>query len=471
MGAFGAVERLSGLDASYLYTESPSLHMHTLKISILDVSEVPGGYSFERVKEVLAEHLHLLPPFRRRFVPVPLSLHHPVWVEDAGFDIDNHVRRTTAPAPGGPRELDAVISDIASTPLDRSRPLWEVWVVEGLEDGQVGFVGKIHHTAADGVAASALLANVMRLEPGELHPDPPSRPWWPQPIPGARRLVLDALRDLVLMLVRLPALIYETAKKVRRVVQVRREADTDDLPPGAFAGPRTSFNQGLTPRRAFGSITLPLEEFKQVKTAFGVTINDVVLTVVAGSVREYLIGRGESHETPLVAAVPVSSDAPGTVRLLGNKVSNMFTALRTDIDDPVERLLATSRVTSTAKDLQNALGVETMEQWVEYTPPKPYAWLWHRFVPRLKRPPINCIVSNVPGPKQPLYIAGARMTGLFSVGPILEGVGLNVTVWSYLDNMNFSAICCPDTLPDVHAITEGLRHALDDLVKAAAAQP
>jgi diacylglycerol O-acyltransferase len=461
------VDRLSGLDASYLYTESPALHMHTLKISILDVSDVPGGYSFERVKEVLAAHLHLLPPFRRRIVPVPYGLNHPVWIEDEHFDIDQHVRLTRAEAPGGQRQLDAVISRIASTPLDRARPLWEITVVEGLEDGHVAFVAKLHHTAADGVAASALLANVMRLEPGELEPDPPTTLWRPEPVPGKRQLILDALRDLVTTLLRLPGLICRTARNVRRMVLVRREADSDDLPPGAFAGPRTSFNEALTPARSYGSIILPLEDFKLVKTAFGCTINDVVLTLVASSVREYLASRGEPHDEPLVAAVPVSSEAPGTVRLLGNKVSNMFTALRVDIDDPVERLHATSRVTSTAKDLQNALGVETMEQWVEYSPPKPYAWIWHRFVPRLKRPPINAIVSNVPGPKQPLYIAGGKMTGLFSVGPILEGVGLNVTVWSYLDGMNFSAICCPDTLPDVHAITEGLRHALDELVKLA----
>jgi diacylglycerol O-acyltransferase len=461
------VERLSGLDASYLYTESPALHMHTLKIGILDVREVPGGYSFERVKEVLAAHLHLLPPFRRRVIPVPFGLNHPVWIEDERFDIDHHVRLTRVGPPGGQRELDEVISQIASTPLDRDRPLWEVWVVEDLDDGHVAFVAKLHHTAADGVAASAMLANIMRLEPGDLEPEPPVVPWRPEPVPGRRELVLAAVRDLVVSLLRLPALIYRTARNVRRMVLVRREADDDDLPPGAFAGPRTSFNQGLTARRAFGSITLPLEDFRRVKSAFGCTINDVVLTVVAGSVREYLEDRGEPHDEPLVAAVPVSSEAPGTVRLLGNKVSNMFTSLRIDIDDPVERLHTISRVTSTAKDLQNALGVETMEQWVEYSPPKPYAWIWHRFVPRLKRPPINAIVSNVPGPKQPFYIAGARMTGLFSVGPILEGVGLNVTVWSYLDNMNFSALGCPDTLPDIHCITEGLRHALDELVKAA----
>jgi diacylglycerol O-acyltransferase len=455
---------MSGLDATYLYTETPSLHMHTLKIGVLDVSQVPGGYSFERFKEVLGDHLHLLPPFRRRYVPVPFKLHHPVWVEDEGFDLSNHVRRRMCAAPGGGRELDAAISEIASTPLRSDRPLWEVWVVEGLTDGQVAFVTKLHHTAADGVAANALLANIMATSPDQLEPPPPEQPWRPEPVPSEATLVRDALVDRAKALAGLPKLVASTVRGGRRAKALRGAAS--DRPPSAFGGPRTSFNGPLTPRRTFASITMPLADFRLVKSAFDCSINDVVLAVVAGSLRRYLADRGEPHDQPLVAAVPVSSDKPDTVRLLGNKVSNLFTALRVDIADPVERLGTMSRITSTAKELQNALGVDTMEQWVEYAPPQPYALAWRRVVPRLKRPPINCIVSNVPGPRTPFYIAGAKMTRMQSVGPIMEGVGLNVTVWSYLDDMNFSAISCPELIPDLPAVTGGLHDALAELAKA-----
>lgn len=455
---------MSGLDATYLYTETPSLHMHTLKIGVLDVAQVPGGYSFERFKEVLGDRLHLLPPFRRRYVPVPFQLNHPVWVEDERFQLSNHVRRRVCDAPGGVRELDAAISDIASTPLRPDRPLWEVWVVEGLEGGQVGFVTKLHHTAADGVAANALLANIMVTSPDQLEPPPPDRPWGPEPLPSTATLVRDALVDRAKGLRRLPKLVASTVRGGRRAKELRRTAA--DPPPGAFGGPRTSFNGPLTPRRTFATISLPLADFRLAKSAFDCSINDVVLAIVAGALRRYLADRGEPHDEPLVAAVPVSSDKPDTVRLLGNKVSNLFTSLRVDIADPVERLRTMSRITSTAKELQNALGVDTMEQWVEYAPPQPYALAWRRVVPRLKRPPINCIVSNVPGPRTPFYIAGAKMTRMQSVGPIMEGVGLNVTVWSYLDDMNFSAISCPELIGDLHAVTDGLHDALAELIKA-----
>jgi WS/DGAT/MGAT family acyltransferase len=460
---------MSGLDASFLYTETRSLHMHTLKIGVLDVSDVPGGYSFERFKQVFEDRMDLLPPFRRRVVTVPGNLHHPVWIEDPDFDLWNHVRLAEADAPGGSREFDAVISRIASTPLDHSRPLWETWVVEGLADGRIGFVTKIHHSVADGVAAAALLANVMSTSIGDTEPPPTSGPpWIPDPVPRKRTLVRQALSDHIGQVARLPSLLGRTVGALRRKAKVKKARTDDELPPGVFAGPRTSFNGPLTPNRSFASITLPLADFKTVRAAFDCTVNDVVLTIVAGSLRAYLEGRGEHYDEPLVTAVPLSSDKPDVVRLWGNRTSNMFTALRTDIVDPVERLQAISRVTRTAKQFQNALGVDMMQDWVDYTPPAPYAWVWRRIVPRLKRPPINCIVSNVPGPREPLFIAGGRMTGLYSVGPIMEGVGLNVTVWSYLENMNCSAISCPELLPDLHAVTDGMGDALDELVSAAA---
>ncbi|MBV8693292.1 MAG: wax ester/triacylglycerol synthase family O-acyltransferase, partial [Actinobacteria bacterium] len=197
------MQRLSGFDAGFLYMETPTLHMHTLKISVLDPSTIPGGYTFDRVKEVLGERIHLLPPFRRRLAEVPLGMHHPVWIEDPDFDLDYHVRRVEAPAPGTMRELSAICSDIASRQLDRRRPLWEITVVEGLEHGHLGFVAKIHHCAADGVAAAAMLASVLDTSP-DAPPVTPA-PWHPDPVPSQRQLLTGALLAWIKAILNLPA--------------------------------------------------------------------------------------------------------------------------------------------------------------------------------------------------------------------------------------------------------------------------
>jgi diacylglycerol O-acyltransferase len=464
------MERVSGLDASFLYNETPTLHMHTLKFAVLDVSSLPGGYDFSRFRAELEPRLHLLPPFRRRVVEVPGRLHHPVWVEDPNFDLDHHLRRVGVPPPGDPRSVDDVIADIASWPLDRRRPLWEIWVLEGLEGGKVGFLAKIHHAVADGVAAAELLANVMTVgqEPSE---PPPGDGWRGEPLPGRWHLLVAALFDLVRTLAAVPALLKRTVVGIRRAGRHRKIVDADAAPPVPLLHtPKTPFNGALTAQRSFATTTVSLEDVKRVKSAFDVTVNDVVLAMVGASLRGYLDRRGALPDRPLVAGVPVATPAPGDEgpRLSGNRVSNLFTSLRTDVVDPVERLRAISAVTRSAKEIHELMGTETLAQWMEVTPPGPFAGVM-RLYSRLRladrhRPPINLVVSNVPGPRQPLYIAGARLDGIWSVGPILEGVGLNVTVWSYLDNLNVGVIACRDQVRDPHEITDGMGTALDELL-------
>jgi diacylglycerol O-acyltransferase len=476
------VERLSGIDAGFLYMETPTLHMHTLKISIVDPATVPGGYSFALVGEVLGERLHLLPPFRRRLVEVPGGLHHPLWVEDPDFDLAHHLHRAEIAAPGGLREFGDLISDIASRQLDRHYPLWELWVVEGLEHGHIGFVAKIHHAAADGVAAAAMLANVLQAEadPGGRPEDeadpgpvaPPSQPWRPEPIPTGTERLVDAARDLLRNIASLPGLLRRTAAGLAAVL--RRQRSGALSPPLPFSTPRTSFNRALTPNRWFAMAALPLEEVKAVRRALDVTMNDVVLALCAGALRRYLDERGELPERPLLAGVPVSTGrVDDEQRLVGNRVSNLFTSLRTDIADPVERLRAIHDVTQAAKEVQNALGAEMLVEWSEVTPPRIFS-AWMRLYSRLKladrhRPPINLVISNVPGPRQPLHIAGGRLLDIYSMGPILEGIGLNITVWSYVDRLGFGLVACRETMPDLWDLADHLHDALAELRKAAQA--
>src|SRR5262249_24050370 len=407
------VERLTGIDASFLYMETPTPHMHTIKVAVLEPAP-DVDYSIERVKADLRERLHLLPPFRRRVIEVPLGLHHPLWIEDPAFDLDRHVRRAVVPSPGGSRELDRVISEIASVPLDRRRPLWELWLLEGLAGGRVAAVGKIHHAVADGVAVAGLLANVMAPDlSGLAEPEREAR-WMPEAVPSRARLLRDALRDHGGQVRRLPALARRTLHNVRAASRWRHAAAvTPPLPLRDV--PPTSFNGSLTARRTFVSTALPLDQIGLVRRAFGVTLNDVLLALVAGTLRACLEAQ----------------------RLRGNRLSNIFTSLCTDVADPVDRLHAIHDVTTSAKTLHDVLGADLFEAWMQYAPPKLSSWWMHLYarlhVVNHHRPPVNVIVSCVPGPRAELGWPGGTLEAIYSVGPIIEGTALNFTAWSYAD--------------------------------------
>lgn len=466
------MQRLTGLDAGFLYMETPTLHMHTLKVAVLDPA--PGTpLTFEQIRDEIRRHLPLLPSFRRRLVRVPFAFHHPLWVEDPDFDLDYHVRRVVLPSPGTRRQLDEAIGDIAGVQLDRTRPLWRMHVFEGLEGGRLAVLAKIHHAVADGMAASALLANVMTTASDAEQP-PIVDTWQPEAIPAPSTLLWDAFRDHVRQLFGLPRLLVRTLANLLSVVRHRRRSDVS-TPVPILSTPRTAFNTALTPRRSFASTSLPIDAVKEVKSAFGVTMNDVVLAVAAGALRTFLADGSRLPLRPLVAGVPVASDVAADIRLHGNRVSNMFTSLATDVDDPVERLRRIHEVTSEAKTLQRLLGVATFEDWVQYTPPGVYAWFMDQYSQRRvadRHPPaINLVVSSVPGPSEPLYAAGAPLREIYSVGPILEGIGLNITVWSYLDRLYVGALGCRDTLPDLHRITEAMGPALGELVRAGSQAP
>lgn len=460
------MRRLSGVDANLLYMETPTAHMHTIKIAVLEPA--PGRrFTLENTRRELSRRLPLLPPFCRRLVEVPFGLHHPLWL-DVEPDIEHHLRWTTAPAPGGPRQLDEVIAEIASVPLDRSRPLWEVHMVDGLAGGHVAAVAKIHHAAADGVAVATLLANVMDVAPSAASTAGGPRPRT-EPAPSASRLVRDALTEHGGQLRELPRLMRRTAVNLRAVA--RRRAELDPPPPMPIRDtPRALFNGALTARRAFARVSLPLDDVRTVRSVLGGTVNDIVLAVVAGSLRRYLLARDALPSRPLLAEVPAATDAPGQPRTSGNELSNIFTSLCTDIDDPVDRLHAIHRTAIGAKELHGLLGAEMYQEWSRYAPPRAFAGLV-RLYSRLRladrhRPPVNVIVSSVPGPRQPLSWPGGRLADLFSVGPLIEGAGLNVTAWSYVDRLNFGILSCPDRLADPHELAEGIEESLLELLAA-----
>lgn len=456
------MQRLTGVDASFLYMESPRLPMHTLKLAVVDVAEVHGGYRFERVGEVLAAHLHLLPALRRRVLAVPLGLHHPVSFDDPAFRVDAHIERVVLPAGAGDAELDAFVAQVAERPLDRQRPLWRMWAIEGLHgpDGRprVAFLVKMHHAIADGLASEKMARVAMRAPPGPLplgDGAPPPRRW---------ALLLAALRDHLRQRATLPRVLLATLRGGLRAWRARRATAAA---PRLFSAPRTLFNRAFGPRRCFARLELPLTAFRRLTDAYGCTINDAVLAVVAGALRAYLLERGEAPRFPLIASVPASTEHDADDPPVGNNVSSLYTSLRVDLADPRQRLEATRRATDAAKAKHAALGPHMLADWLEFSRRAPHAWLWKWLLPRLARPPLHLVVSNVPGPRAPLALGGARLVHLSSVGPLLEGVGLNITVWSYLDAMTFSVLSSPDNVPDLPRLVARLRGALDELVAAA----
>lgn len=459
--------RMTGLDASFLYMESPRLPMHTLKFGVLDLGGVPGGLRFDRVLEVLRAHLHLLPRLRERPLPVPFGVHHPLWVLDPTFDLAAHVHRVTLPAPGGDLELDALVARVAAEPLARDRPLWGLWIVEGVQlpdsaGPHVGFILKLHHAVADGVASVELLLRAMQA----LVVDGAERAA-PASLPGRGALVRRALGEHLRQLVGLPALIGHSVRAGLRARRLLRGAAV--RPPALFSGRRTVFNGVVSPRRSFTRAELALPQVRRVKDRLGCTVNDVVLAVVAGALRAYLQARGEPTDEPLIASIPASTrddDEPGPD---GNQVASLYTRLHVEIADPIARLRAIQRCTTAAKQLHRTVGGDLLARWLEFTREAPHRLLWHHLLPRLARPPVHLVVSNVPGPAAPLLVEGARLVRLASVGPLLEGVGLNVTVWSYLDTLCFSVLACAEAVPDLPALAVELRAAIEPLDAATAA--
>ena len=459
------MRRMEGVDAGYLYMETPSMHMHTLKIAVIEPDE---PFTHERFAEELVGRLNRLPPLQRRVLPVPFALNHPLWIADREIDLARHIVPHRLPSPGGMAELEAKIGEIAGTPLDRSRPLWEMHVCEGMPDNQVAVVVKMHHALADGVAANALLGNVTDQPPADGVVDPGATPAL-EPTPSRLRQVRLALVDAIRQSLTLPALLWRTGLAVKALVAHKRQSEVD-VPRPVLDVPRTSVNGPLTPRRTFATCTLPMAELKQVRQTHGVTLNDVVLAVVSGALRRWLESRGEQPAASLVAGVPVGTDDPaGPVRLGGNRVSNLFTSLATDVDDPVERLRTISRTATEAKTVQRTLGPTMLIDWVQFTPPAPFTAVLRRYsaagTAARHSPPFNVIVSNVRGPAEPVTIAGAALRDLYSVGPILEGIGLNITAWSYVDRLNVSLLSCPDLISDLAPIVEQLRPALDELLE------
>ena len=464
------MQRLTGMDASFLYLETATNHMHVAATAIFDPSTVPGGYSFEKVRDLVESRLHLLPPFRRRLLNIPFELHHPLWIEDPDFDLEYHVRRAALPAPGGEAELAEFAEQVMARPLDRDRPLWEMYVVEGLEHGHIATITKTHHAAIDGVSGAELTVNLLDLSADAPPTPPPDVPWKPDRIPSDLELFTYALNSLS----RSPVRGFKAARRtVETALNLRRRNRSAGVqaPPAPFSAPRTPLNVAISPHRRFAFTEVSLDDVKMVKNALGGTVNDMVLAMCSGALRGYLDGKGVHPDRSLLAMIPISVRTDDEKGTMGNRVSSMFVSLATDIDDPVKRLHAITEGTRNAKEQEKAIDAGTLaSDWVEFAAPA-LAARAARLLSRMQGggrigPMSNVTVSNVPGPSFPLYSAGARMVAMYPMGPIIDSSALNITVMSYMGSMYFGLMACREAVPEVWDIARGINAALDELKKA-----
>lgn len=458
------MRRLSGLDTAFLTSETKQWPAHVACITIFDPAEIEGGFSVDVLKRSFASRLNELPPLRWRVVETQFGLSAPHWIEDPEFDLDWHIRRMAVPAPGGREELAATATDIYRHRLDRRRPLWELWVLDGLADGHVGLFWKIHHACIDGMAGAGMQEMMFDADPDWRPPDEIEDDGWrPEKYPSAAAIAvsslpavarsnLRAVKEVVAMVPRLPDLIRSSGAA---------------MPQGV---PRTRFNGPVGQRRAWSYTTVSLSEMKTVKNAFGVKLNDVYVAMVSGALKRYLADRGELPTESLVASIPVSARPDGSGGT-GNMISGMTASLATDLDDPGSRLKAIHESTSASKEMQEAMGAEMMMSMAEVPPPAMMA-LAARFYGKtqlVKRMPpmFNVVVSNVPGPREPLYNQGAPIQAFQSMGIVYDGAGLFIGAMSYMDQMDIGILSSADMLDEPFELADNIAEELAALLAVA----
>jgi diacylglycerol O-acyltransferase / wax synthase len=469
------IEQLGGLDATFLYCETATMHLHVCGLLVLDTSTMPDGYSFEKIRTMLVDRMPRIPAGRRRLANVPLGVSRPFWIEDPDLDVDRHLHRVGVPPPGDDRALASLTGEIASRPLRRDRPLWEIWVVEGLPDDRVALIVKMHHSTIDGVSGANMLGEIFDLAPNRGRM-PPKEIRQANPEPSQLELFGRGLGSHLSSPWDLVRLVPSTTAHLTSTLWRLGRQNRHDLATAApFTAPRTLFNATITGRRSVAFSAVDLAEVKRIKAATGVTVNDVVTALIGGALRRYLDDRGELPERPLLAAAPVSVHDEADSHAGTTKLSVMFSNLATDVRDPVERLKRVAASNARSKEINKMVGADTLMRWAEHFWLNAFglgARLYSSLHVADHHPVVhNLILSNVFGPPVPLYLAGARLVGLYPLGPITDGAGLNVTVVSQEDRIGFGFMSCPDLLPDVWDLAEAVSEDLAELSASVFPQP
>jgi diacylglycerol O-acyltransferase / wax synthase len=473
------MQQLTGLDAAFLALETANSTGHVGGICILDPSGISVPLTLARLTEVLAARMPLVPVLRRKLLTVPLGLDQPYWVDDPNFDIEYHIREIALPRPGSDTQLTEQVARLHARPLDRSKPLWEIYLITGLARRRAAVYTKIHHSAIDGASGAELLTILLDLTPdGRELPAP--EPFVPAKPPGYAALTALAAARLAWKpvqtvrftneLVRvLPTLAPALSNLVGGLLGLNR-GDGEVIPTASGRAPATPFNRPITAHRRLALRSVDLDSVKAVKNAFGVSVNDVVMAMCAGALRHWLAGRDALPDIPLISMIPVSVRDPASKAAMGNKVSAMLAALPTNVDDPAERVAVVHAATKIAKAQHAAIPQGLVDQVSEFSPPALTAraarvvfatGVLHRL------PPFNLCISNVPGPNVPVYLCGAKLLAHYPVSVITDGQGLNITLVGYMGRLHFGLVSCRELVPDLDALADYLVAELAVLMKAA----
>ncbi|MEJ9080725.1 wax ester/triacylglycerol synthase family O-acyltransferase [Gordonia malaquae] len=464
------MERLSGLDASFLYLETPSQVMNVAAILQLDPSTVVGGYSFDKMRNEMARRVTAMPSLRRKLADSLTNVDHPVWIEDDDFRIERHVHRIAVPSPGRVQELAQMCGHLIGQVLDRKKPLWDLWVLEGMEDGKIAVMLRMHHAGVDGATVADILGELATLtpEPPELDVEKMARTAGPasrrdMAVGGAVNYFLQRPVAALKLIPKTIPVPFEWIRKVR----------SGEGMPAPFLAPRTRFNAPLSPRRSIALTQLPLDDVKKVKDHFGVKMNDVVLAMAGGALREYLAAHDELPTDPLVGMVPVSvrgAEEKDLVETGTNKVTGMFTRLPSDVEDPLERLREAGVYATIAKQHLQDIDANILRGFAEFAPGNSMGALMRLYGDRrlsaLHPPVFTAIVSNVAGPAFDMYMLGGRVESVYPLAPIFHGLGLNMTVFSSAGKLNVGLLTCSDIAPDISTMTQAFHDQLDLLLAA-----
>ena len=473
------MQQLTGLDAAFLAMETSAVFGHVGSVCVLDPSTSPEPLTLERLQRVISSRLHLVPPFRRRLAEVPFGFDQPYWIEDPDFDIEFHVRELSLPAPGDDKQLADQMARLHARPLDRRRPLWELYLVTGLSGGRAAVYTKVHHAAIDGVSGNDILAAVLDLTPeGRDVGDVPA--WKGDRAPGPVPLLARSLVSLAGHPVRAARLTAGLLSYTPHLLRNRpavpvldrwlpRRGSSTVLSQSGLRAPRTPFNRPITPHRRWAFRTVPIADVKAVKNAAGATVNDVVMALCSGALRRWLQDHDALPDVPLVAAVPVSVRTEEQQGQGGNRVSTMTTAIPTHVEDPAERLALCHEAMRAAKEQHGALPANLLADVTQFAMPA-LAGQAARMAARLRLvewlSPFNLIISNVPGPNVRLYYAGAELLAYYPLSAIADGQGLNITVMSLGEGMHFGLVACRELVPDLDRLAGYLVDELEALTQA-----
>jgi WS/DGAT/MGAT family acyltransferase len=460
-------DRLSGLDSSFLHLERDATHMHVAGCMVFD-GQAPA---YEDLVAEILGRLHLIPRYRQRLAFVPFQQGRPVWVDDPHFNIHFHVRHTALPRPGGEEELKRLAGRVFSQALDRSRPLWELWLVEGLDDDRFALLSKAHHALVDGVSGVDIATVLFDTSPEPMPVAPAESEWVPRPLPTDAQLIADALLERATVPTEIVRGIRAALRGPR---QVAEKLGTALVGVGAMAwagvraAPPSPFNVRVGPHRRFTWVHSDLGEFKAVKNALGGTVNDVVLAVVAGALGRFMRLHGHTtDDLELKAMVPVSVRADVERGALGNRVAAMWAPLPVGMTDPVQRLLRIRRAMDGIKDSGQAVGAQVITRLSGFAPPTIMAQA-ARLQARQRL--FNVVVTNIPGPQLPLYVLGRELDAMYPMVPLAENTALGIAILSYNGQLNFGLTADYDALSDAETLADELRSTIEELVAAAGPQ-